>query len=102
MVAIGAILAERCADPRVVAAIENYQVTDARDQEMLEDVRRPVSSRPFASGIMDLAPASTRRSGTSRTCAHKIVLAGNPPGYEVDRFLIFKVLGVASVIVWVR
>jgi tight adherence protein C len=29
------------------------------------------------------------------------VLAGNPPGYEVDRFLITKVLGQASGILWI-
>ena len=29
------------------------------------------------------------------------MLAGNPPGYEVDRFLIWKVLGAASGVVWV-
>ena len=31
----------------------------------------------------------------------KIVLAGSPPGYEVDRFLILKLLGFASGIVWI-
>jgi tight adherence protein C len=30
-----------------------------------------------------------------------IVLAGNPPGYEVDRVLVWKVLGVASGIGWI-
>ena len=29
------------------------------------------------------------------------MFAGNPPGYEVDRFLILKVLGVASGVIWV-
>ena len=29
------------------------------------------------------------------------MLAGSPPGYEVDRFLILKVLGFASIILWI-
>ena len=47
------------------------------------------------------SPGGSRRSATPRTVKRKIVLAGSPPGYEVDRFLILKVLGFASVILWI-
>ena len=50
---------------------------------------------------MGVDPASSRPSATSRTIRHKLVLAGNPPGFEVDRLLIFKVLGIASGIMWI-
>ena len=33
--------------------------------------------------------------------ARKTVLAGNPPGFEVDRLLVLKVLGLASGLAWV-
>jgi tight adherence protein C len=39
--------------------------------------------------------------GYIETLRHKLVLAGHPPGYELDRLLIFKVVGAASGLVWV-
>jgi tight adherence protein C len=35
------------------------------------------------------------------TVKRDIVLAGNPPGYAVDRFLVMKVLGAGSALVWI-
>ena len=57
-------------------------------------------SRRSRSGITDLARRITP-VGYAENVKRKIVLAGSPPGYEVDRFLILKVLGVASGIVWI-
>jgi tight adherence protein C len=98
-VAIGAILAERAQIRESLRRLESYQVAGARDQEMLKGFGDRILS-PFSSGAMGLVRKYTP-VGYVEGIRHKLVVAGNPPGYEVDRLLIFKVLGAASGIVWV-
>jgi tight adherence protein C len=66
-------------------------------------MKQPIAVRVFApagKAITDLARRLTP-VGYVDGIRRKIVLAGNPPGYEVDRFLTLKLLGVASVLVWI-
>ncbi|HEY5012044.1 MAG TPA: hypothetical protein VIK61_04990, partial [Acidimicrobiia bacterium] len=88
-VAVGSLLAERAQIRVSLRRLEGYQVTGARDQEMLKSFGNRVVT-PFASNLMDLVRKRTP-VGYIETVRHKLVLAGNPPGYEVDRLLIFKV-----------
>jgi tight adherence protein C len=98
-VAVGSLLAERAQIRVSLRRLEGYQVTGARDQEMLKSFGSRVVTQ-FAGRLMDLVRKRTP-VGYVETVRHKLVLAGNPPGYEVDRLLIFKVLGLASGIVWI-
>jgi tight adherence protein C len=82
-----------------LSAIDDYQLVDVRDEEM----RQPIGARVFAPAgraVTDLARRLTP-VGYVDGIRRKIVLAGNPPGYEVDRFLTMKLLAVGSVIVWI-
>jgi tight adherence protein C len=98
-IAIGALLAERAQVRESLRRLESYQVSGARDQEMLKTFGSRVLS-PFGSGLMDLVRKYTP-VGYVDNVRHRLVLAGSPPGYEVDRMLIFKVIGAASIIVWI-
>ena len=98
-IATGAILVERAQIRESLRRLENYQVTGARDQEMLKTFGARVLS-PFSSGFMGLIKKYTP-VGYVDSVRHKLVVAGNPPGYEVDRLLILKVVGAASGLVWV-
>src|SRR5579864_7736868 len=92
-------LESRSGTRRSLRAMDDYQVADVREQEMLESIGARVIA-PISRGLVDL----TRRVtpvGYSETVKRKIVLAGSPPGYEVDRFMIFKLLGFASGLVWI-
>ena len=80
-------------------AIDDYRVADQRKQEMLESFGARVFA-PLSRSGADLARRLTPVGDTDNV-KRKIVLAGNPPGYEVDRFLIFKLLGLASGILWI-
>jgi len=98
-VAVGAMLAERAQIRESLRRLESYQVAGARDQEMLKTFGDRVLA-PFSSGAMGLVRRFTP-VGYVEGIRHKLVLAGNPPGYEVDRLLILKVIGTASGIIWV-
>jgi tight adherence protein C len=98
-IATGAMLAERAQVRESLRRLESYQVSGARDQEMLKTFGSRVLS-PFGSGLMDLVRKYTP-VGYVDNLRHRLVLAGSPPGYEVDRMLIFKVIGAASIIVWI-
>jgi tight adherence protein C len=92
-------LASRSGTRRSLRAMEDYQVADVREQEMLESIGARVLA-PLTRGLIDV----TRRVtpvGYGETVKRKIVLAGSPPGYEVDRFMILKLLGFASGLVWI-
>jgi tight adherence protein C len=98
-VAIGAILGERAQIRESLRRLEGYQVTGARDQEMLKGFGARIVD-PFTSGSLGLIRKYTP-VGYTDNVRHKLVLAGNPPGFEVDRLLIFKVLGIASGLMWI-
>jgi len=92
-------LATSSGSKRGIRAMEDYDVSDVRDQEMLESFGARVFA-PAAKSLSDFARRITP-VGYTEGVKRKIVLAGNPPGYEVDRFLILKVLGLASGILWI-
>jgi tight adherence protein C len=80
-------------------AIDDYQLVDVRDEEMAQ----PIAVRVFAPAGKALTDLARRLTpvGYVDGVRRKIVLAGSPPGYEVDRFLTLKLFGVASVLVWI-
>ncbi len=84
---------------RSMRAIENYEIVDVREQEMLESVSDRVVA-PIGRKLLEVARNLTP-VGYIEKLKKNIVLAGNPPGYEVDRVLVWKVLGVASGIGWI-
>jgi tight adherence protein C len=84
---------------RSMRAIENYEIVDVREQEMLESVSDRVVA-PIGRKLLGVARNLTP-VGYIEKLKRNIVLAGNPPGYEVDRVLVWKVLGVASGIGWI-
>jgi tight adherence protein C len=97
--AVGAILSERAQIRESLRRLEGYQVTGARDQEMLKSFGNRVVD-PLSTGALSIIKRFTP-VGYTDNVRHKLVLAGNPPGFEVDRLLIFKVLGITSGIVWI-
>ena len=92
-------LETRSGSRRSLAAMDDYELSDVRDQEMLESLGARVLA-PVVHWITDLARRLTP-VGYTENVKRKIVLAGSPPGYEVDRFLILKILGLASGILWI-
>jgi tight adherence protein C len=84
---------------RSIRAIEDYELVNVREQEMMESVGERLIA-PVGDRMLDLARRVTP-VGYVENLKKQIVLAGNPPGYEVDRFLIFKVLGAASGALWI-
>ncbi|HYL50562.1 MAG TPA: type II secretion system F family protein [Acidimicrobiia bacterium] len=102
-VALGAWSASTALEARTGArrslrAIENYEIVDVREQEMLESVTDRLVA-PIGRKLLDIGRTFTP-VGYVEKLKRNIVLAGNPPGYEVDRLIVWKVLGVASGIVW--
>jgi tight adherence protein C len=97
--AIGAILGERAQIRESLRRLEGYQVTGARDQEMLKSFGSRVLD-PLSGGVLAIIRKRTP-VGYTDNIRHKLVLAGNPEGLEVDRLLILKVLGIASGVVWI-
>jgi tight adherence protein C len=97
--AASASIETRSGTKRSLSAIGDYQVADQREQEMQLSLGARVFA-PIGRGITDLARRLTP-VGYTENVKRKIVLAGSPPGYEVDRFLILKLLGLASGILWI-
>jgi tight adherence protein C len=91
-------LEARTGTRRSLRAIENYDVVDVREQEMLESFTDRLVA-PVGRHLLDFARKVTP-VGYVENLKRNIVLAGNPAGYEVDRFLIWKVLGLASGALW--
>jgi tight adherence protein C len=92
-------MASRATTRRSMEAMSTYETVNVRDQEMMESISDRVLV-PIGRATADLVRKVTPR-GYVENVRHKIVLAGNPPGYEVDRFLTWKVVGAASGILWV-
>jgi tight adherence protein C len=96
---VSTTLEARTGTRRSLRAIDDYQLVDARDDEMAESIGARVLA-PAARSLTDLARRLTP-VGYVDNVKRKIVLAGSPPGYEVDRFLVLKVLGVGSIVIWI-
>ena len=97
--AASASLETRSGSQRSLRAMDDYEIADVRDEKMKESIGARVLA-PVSRGLLDLARRFTP-AGYTEGVKRKIVLAGSPPGYEVDRFLILKVLGFASVVLWI-
>ncbi len=83
---------------RSIQAIGQYGAASVREQEMLE----PVGSRILAPVLGRLRQIAYRFTppGYTANVKRKVVLAGSPAGFEIDRFLTLKILGLASTLVW--
>lgn len=98
---VGSSVRERAEVRRTLRSLEGYELETKglRDQEMVATLSERVFA-PIGRRAIDI----TRRAtpvGYADTVKRKIVLAGSPPGYEVDRILVLKVLGAASGVVWI-
>jgi tight adherence protein C len=94
----GTAVRERAEVRRSLRALEGYQITGVRDQEMLSGFGQRVLE-PLGTSIRDWVKKITP-VGYVEQVKRKVVLAGNPPGFEVDRLLVLKVVGSASPLVW--
>jgi tight adherence protein C len=92
-------IAARTGSRRSLDMMSSYDTVNLRDQEMMESIADRVLV-PVGRATRDLVRKLTP-AGYVEGVRKKMVIAGNPPGYEVDRFLIFKLLGAVSGIVWV-
>ena len=97
-VTVLAIVGERAETRRSLRALEGYQIAVQRDQEMLATFGDRILT-PFSKSLTGWLDRFTP-SGYREKLGRKVTHAGNPPGLEVDRLIIFKALGAASVIVW--
>ncbi len=94
----GMSVRERADMRRSLRALEGYQITGVRDQEMLAGFGQRVLE-PIGTGIRDVVKRLTP-VGYVEQVKRKVVLAGNPPGFEVDRLLVLKVVGTAAPLLW--
>jgi tight adherence protein C len=92
-------LETKAATRRSMEAVEGYAVVNVREQEMMEPVGERLIA-PIGKRLLDFARNVTP-TGYVDNLKRNIVYAGNPPGYEVDRILVLKVLGAASGILWI-
>jgi tight adherence protein C len=100
VVAISSAAAERAVSRRSLSAIDGYQLqSTVREQEMVAGVGARVIA-PIGAAATQLVRRYTP-VGYAENLARKTVLAGSPAGFEVDRLLVLKVLGLASGIAWV-
>jgi len=99
MWSVSTVIETRSAQKRSLEMIDSYDNVNVRDQEMLKSVHDRVigpAAEAFGRTLYRLTPA-----GYLAKIRRNIVYAGNPPGYELDRFMIMKVLGAASGVIWV-
>ncbi len=92
------IVSERAETRRSLRSLEGYQVTVQRDQEMLATFGDRVLS-PLGSSVAGFLDRFTP-SGYREKLGQKVVQAGNPVGFQVDRLVMLKALGAVSVIIW--
>ena len=95
---VGTVTVERADVRESLRRLEGYQIQDVRDQEMLV----PISERvfePLFEGLTGVARRFTP-SGFGEGIAQKLVFAGSPANLNVDKILVFKLLGLISIIVW--
>ena len=98
---VGSSARERAAVRQTLRSLEGYEIETKglRDQEMVGTLTERVLA-PVGKSAIHLARRATP-IGYADTVKRKIVIAGNPPGYEVDRVLVLKVLGAASGVLWI-
>ena len=79
-------------------ALGDYQVNIVRERDMLESFGTRVLL-PFADSLGQKVKKYTP-AGYNESIGRKIMLAGNPVGYHVDRIIMLKALGLVSGVVW--
>jgi len=99
VVTVSTTVQERASVRRSLRSIEGYRIQGVRDQEMLQSLGERVVA-PLLGGMTRIARRFTP-VGYAESLRRKVVLAGSPAGYEVDRLLILKVFGAASGILWI-
>src|SRR4051812_16776403 len=98
--AVSSAGAGRAVSRRSLSALDGYEIqATVREQEMVAGVGSRVIA-PVGAAATKFVRKYTP-VGYAEALARKTVLAGSPAGYEVDRLLILKVLGLASGILWV-
>jgi tight adherence protein C len=90
---VGTITSERQAVSRSLAAVQAIQGAPASMQVELD---RPFGERVIGPSMERLTSLGRRFTPADQTARlrRKLDLAGNPPGWDVDRVLAFKVLGL--------
>ena len=99
MFVVGSVTAERAEVRDSLRRLEGYQIQDVRDQEMLAPISERVVA-PLLEGLTGVARRFTP-AGFGEGVAQKLVMAGNPPNLNVDKVLVFKLLGIVSVVIWI-
>jgi tight adherence protein C len=95
---IGAITSERQAVNRSLAAV---RAMDSAPDQMKAELDKPFGERVVTPSMGRLTALGRRFTPTDQTdhIRHRLELAGNPPGWDVDRVVAFKVLGLFAGIV---
>ena len=90
---VGAITTERAAVNRSLAAVEAIQ---AAPPSMREELDQPFGDRVLTPAMGRLTGIGRRFTPADRTdrIRRRLELAGNPTGWDVDRILAFKALGL--------
>jgi tight adherence protein C len=97
-ITIVTIVAERSETRRSLRALEGYHIAVQRDQEMLATFGDRVLS-PLGKSVSGAVNKWTP-TGYRQKLERKVLQAGSPPGLEVDRLLMLKAVGTASVVLW--
>ena len=90
---------QRADTRRSLRALDGYQVNVVREQEMLESFGKRVLA-PLGDSVGRHVKKYTP-AGYNDSISRKILLAGNPVGYHVDRTIMLKALGLVSGIAWI-
>jgi len=90
---IGTITSERQAVSRSLAAVSAMQ---GAPSSMKSELDRPFGERVLGPSFTRLTALGRRFTPSDQTARlrRKLDLAGNPPGWDVDRILAYKVLGL--------
>lgn len=88
----------RVGTKRSMRALDGYGAVDVHEQQMLESITDRIvapAGRRLVRVARDVTPV-----GYADSVKRKLVYAGKGPGFTFDQFMIWKVVGLASGIVW--
>jgi tight adherence protein C len=90
---VGALSTQRSGVGRSLAAVE---AMSSAPESMRQELDRPFSDRVVSPGFSRLTDLGRRFTpvGQANRIRHKLDLAGNPAGWDVDRVLAFKMIGL--------
>jgi len=90
---IGAITSDKQAVSRSLAAVQAMQTSPA---SMQAELNKPFGERVVSPGMDRLTSFGRRFTPQDQAdrIRHKLELAGNPPNWDVDRVIAYKVLGL--------